>query len=49
MIYGIYYFTMPENNRVLTYYMSDSPKGPWKYKGEIMAALKMPANAYAAK
>lgn len=31
-----YYFTMPENNRVLTYYMSDSPKGPWTYKGQIM-------------
>lgn len=32
----IYYFTMPEGNRVLTYYMSDSPKGPWVYKGVIM-------------
>lgn len=31
-----YYFTMPEKNRVLTYYMADSPKGPWTYKGEIM-------------
>lgn len=31
-----YYFTMPENNKTLTYYMADSPKGPWKYKGEIM-------------
>lgn len=31
-----YYFTMPERNRILTYYMSDSPKGPWTYKGEIM-------------
>ena len=31
-----YYFTMPEGNRVLTYYMSDSPKGPWTYKGVIM-------------
>ncbi|MBN2167113.1 MAG: family 43 glycosylhydrolase [Marinilabiliaceae bacterium] len=31
-----YYFTMPENNKVLTYYMSDSPKGPWTYKGMIM-------------
>lgn len=31
-----YYFTMPERNRVLTYYMADSPKGPWTYKGEIM-------------
>lgn len=32
-----YYFTMPENNRVLTYYMATSPLGPWQYKGEIMA------------
>ncbi len=31
-----YYFTMPEGNRVLTYYMSDSPKGPWTYQGVIM-------------
>lgn len=31
-----YYFTMPENNRVIAYYMADSPKGPWTYKGEIM-------------
>lgn len=31
-----YYFTMPENNRILTYYMADSPKGPWTYKGVIM-------------
>lgn len=31
-----YYFTMPENNRVLTYYMADSPIGPWTYKGVIM-------------
>ena len=31
-----YYFTMPENNRKLTYYMSDSPTGPWEYKGLIM-------------
>lgn len=31
-----YYFTMPENNRILTYYMSDSPTGPWEYKGEFM-------------
>ncbi len=31
-----YYFTMPEHNRVLTYYMADSPKGPWKYMGKIM-------------
>jgi beta-xylosidase len=33
---GIYYFTMPENNRILTYYMGTSPKGPWEYKGVIM-------------
>lgn len=33
---GIYYFTMPENNRVLTYYMGDSPTGPWTYQGVIM-------------
>ena len=33
---GKYYFTMPERNKVLTYYMADSPKGPWTYKGEIM-------------
>ena len=31
-----YYYTMPEGNRVLTYYMADSPKGPWTYKGVIM-------------
>lgn len=31
-----YYYTMPENNTNLTYYMSDSPIGPWEYKGEIM-------------
>jgi beta-xylosidase len=33
---GKYYFTMPEGNRVLTYYMADSPKGPWTYHGIIM-------------
>lgn len=33
---GKYYFTMPENNRSLSYYMSDSPKGPWEYKGVFM-------------
>ncbi len=32
-----YYFTMPENNRVLTYYMAKSPTGPWQYKGQFMA------------
>ncbi|MGL1958447.1 MAG: family 43 glycosylhydrolase [Colwellia sp.] len=31
-----YYFTMPANNRVLSYYMSKSPKGPWQYKGVFM-------------
>ncbi len=31
-----YYFTMPENNKILTHYMSDSPKGPWIYKGIFM-------------
>ena len=31
-----YYYTMPENNRVLTYYMATSPKGPWEYKGLFM-------------
>lgn len=33
---GIYYFTMPENNRVLTYYTAGSPRGPWKYRGVFM-------------
>lgn len=33
---GVYYFTMPEGNRVLTYYTSRTPKGPWKYQGVIM-------------
>jgi len=32
----IYYFTMPENNRVLTYYTAKSPKGPWTYQGVFM-------------
>ena len=31
-----YYFSMPEGNRVLTYYMANSPKGPWHYQGIIM-------------
>jgi beta-xylosidase len=35
---GIYYFSMPEGNRVLTYYTASSPKGPWKYRGVIMDA-----------
>lgn len=33
---GLYYFTMPENNRVLTYYTSSSPLGPWTYRGSFM-------------
>nr|WP_288837655.1 family 43 glycosylhydrolase [uncultured Flavobacterium sp.] len=33
---GIYYYTMPEENRILTYYTAKSPKGPWKYQGIIM-------------
>ncbi len=33
---GVYYFTMPENNRTLTYYTAQSPLGPWKYQGVIM-------------
>lgn len=33
---GVYYFTMPENNRVLSYYTSESPRGPWQYQGVIM-------------
>lgn len=33
---GIYYYTMPENNRALSYYTSQSPKGPWKYQGIFM-------------
>ena len=32
----IYYFSMPEGNRTLTYYTARSPKGPWKYQGTIM-------------
>lgn len=32
----LYYFTMPENNRVLTHYISHSPTGPWEYKGVFM-------------
>jgi len=35
---GLYYFTMPEHNRVLTYYTAKSPKGPWTYHGVIMDA-----------
>ena len=33
---GVYYYTMPENNRMLSYYMGESPTGPWKYHGMIM-------------
>ena len=33
---GVYYYTMPEHNRILTYYTSKSPIGPWKYQGLIM-------------
>ena len=33
---GIYYFTMPEGNRTLTYYTSNSPRGPWRYRGVFM-------------
>lgn len=33
---GIYYFTMPENNRTLSYYTSKSPLGPWQYQGVFM-------------
>lgn len=32
----LYYFTMPEGNRVLTYYTASSPTGPWAYRGVIM-------------
>lgn len=32
----MYYFTMPEGNRVLAYYTARSPKGPWAYQGVIM-------------
>lgn len=34
---GLYYFTMPEHNRVLTYYTATTPKGPWTYRGVFMA------------
>ncbi|MFG6442997.1 family 43 glycosylhydrolase [Roseateles sp. LKC17W] len=33
---GLYYFTMPEHNRILTYYTSTSPTGPWTYRGVFM-------------
>ena len=32
-----YYFTMAEDNRVISYYVSLSPTGPWTYQGVIMA------------
>jgi len=35
---SFYYYTMPEDNRILTYYMSKTPIGPWAYKGVIMEA-----------
>lgn len=35
---GLYYFTMPEDNRVLTHYTAHSPVGPWTYRGVFMAA-----------
>ena len=35
---GVYYFTMPENNRVRCYYTGRSPRGPWTYQGVIMEA-----------
>lgn len=34
----IYYYTMPEENRILTYYTAKSPIGPWKYQGVFMKA-----------
>ncbi len=33
---GLYYFTMPEQNRDLAYYTSTSPTGPWSYRGIFM-------------
>lgn len=33
---GIYYFTMPENNRTLSYYTAHTPRGPWTYRGVFM-------------
>lgn len=36
--HGLYYFTMPEHNRILTYYTATAPKGPWTYRGVIMDA-----------
>lgn len=34
---NMYYFTMPEDNRIITYYTASTPTGPWEYKGIIMA------------
>lgn len=36
---GLYYFTMPENNRDLSYYTATSPTGPWQYRGIFMPRL----------
>ncbi|KXI27517.1 secretion protein [Paraglaciecola hydrolytica] len=33
---GLYYFTMPEDNRKLAYYTATSPTGPWLYRGVFM-------------
>ena len=33
---GLYYFTMPEGNRTLSYYTATSPRGPWAYRGIFM-------------
>ena len=33
---GLYYFTMPEGNRTLSYYTAASPRGPWAYRGIFM-------------
>lgn len=35
---SLYYFTMPEHNRILTYYTATAPTGPWTYRGVIMDA-----------
>lgn len=34
---GLYYFTMPENNRTLSHYTATSPRGPWTCRGVFMA------------
>lgn len=33
---GLYYFTMPQDNRDLAYYTATSPTGPWHYRGIFM-------------